>query len=152
MREVAGVAPRLLGLFLAMDEQLVQFVDQREDLAREVFADPALRAGTNGDNLLPHAPQGPKSIESLERGQDKQPDAQRGERTDQGRPQLLDLAIDDFARLGDLESPTDIGARKYNVALDNAQRLILEFTAIVGVESDVVMRWVDAQAPVPQGA
>ena len=97
------MAARLLGLRLAMGEQLVDLVDQRIDLAREILADPALAAAADGDHLAAHPAQRPQAVERLQRGQHQQAEAERGEAPEQGAPQVADLAVDDLARLGDLE-------------------------------------------------
>ena len=44
MGEVAGVAPRFLGLRFAMREQLVDLFGQRTDFGREIVADAGLLA------------------------------------------------------------------------------------------------------------
>ena len=111
MGEVAGVAPRFLGLRLAMGEQFVDLVDQRLDLAREILGDAGLRARTDRGDFAPHPAQRPQAVKGLQRGQHQQPDAKRGEAADQGRAQVADLAVDRVARLGDLEPPADLATR-----------------------------------------
>ena len=59
MGEVAGVAPRFLGLRLAMGQQFVDLVDQRLDLAREILGDAGLHAAADRGHLAPHAAQRP---------------------------------------------------------------------------------------------
>ena len=84
MGEIAGVAPRFLGLLLAMRQQFVDLVHQRIDFAREILGDAALAAGADGDHLAPHPPQRPQAVARLERGQHQQAEPERGEAPDQG--------------------------------------------------------------------
>ena len=139
MGEVAGVAARLLGLLLAVREQLVDLVDQRADLQREILGDAGLRARADRDHFAPDPAQRPQAVERLQRGEHQKPGAERGEAGDQRRAQVPDLAVDHVARLGDLEPPADIAAGQDDIALDDAQRLAGEFAAVVGVQRDVVV-------------
>ena len=65
MGKVAGVTPRFFSLRFAMGQKLVDFADQRVDLAREILADPLLGAGTDGDNFTANATQRPQTVEGL---------------------------------------------------------------------------------------
>ena len=97
MREIAGVAPRLLGLGFAMGEKLVDLFSQRADLGREVLADTGLLARADRSDIAPHPPQRPQTVESLQRGETKQPRAERGEAPDQRLAQPVDLLVHRFA-------------------------------------------------------
>ena len=108
MGEVAGMAPRFLGLRLAMGQQLVDLVDQRLDLAREILGDAGLGAAADGGHFAPHAAQRPQAVNGLQRGEDEQAGAERGEAANQGRAKFADLPVDRIARLGDLEAPADV--------------------------------------------
>ena len=137
MGEIAGVAPRFLGLRLAMGEQLVDLLGQRPDLGREIVADPRLLARADGGDLVAHPAQRPQAVEGLQRGEHEQADAEREEAPEQRRAQALDLVVDRLARLRDLEAPADRRARQDRVALGDAQRLGMvgrrKFVAVVEV-------------------
>ena len=62
MGEVAGMAPRLLGLCFAMGEKLVDLFGQRADFGGKFVADPGLIARTDRGDLVAHAPQRPEAI------------------------------------------------------------------------------------------
>src|SRR6059058_1323019 len=137
MSEVAGMAPRLLGLRLAVRQQLVDLLGQRPDLGWEVLADPGLFTRADGGHFAAHAPQRPKSVKGLQRGEDQKPNAKRGEAPDQGLAQAMDLLVDSLARLCNLEAPADLRSGQDRVALSDAQRLRMvghrEFVAVVKV-------------------
>ena len=130
MGEIAGVAPRLLGLRLAVREQLVDLLGQRPDLGREIVADAGLVARADRGDLAADAPQRPQAVEGLQRGEHEQADAERDEAPDQGRTQAVDLVVDRLARLRDLEAPADLRSGQDRVALGDAQRL-----GVSGVEN-----------------
>ncbi len=154
MGEVAGVAPRFLGLRLAVGEQLVDFFGQRPDLRREIRADAGLLARADRGHLAPNAPQRPQAVDGLQRGEDQQSQPQRPEAPDQGLAKPVDLVVDRLARLGDLVAPTDPGAGQGDVALGDAQRLVVpsrrKFVAVVEMGLDVVVVAVDLQSAIPE--
>ena len=107
-------------------------------------------------DFAPHPAQRPQAVERLQRRQDQQPDAERGEAPEQGRAQFVDLLVDDLARLRDLEAPADLRARQDHVALGDPQRLgwpRREFVAVVQVRlRRRCGRSATLQPPVPQRA
>ena len=132
MGEVAGVAARFLGLRLAMGEQLVDLLDQRLDLAREILGDAGLRARPDRGDLAPHAAQRPQAVEGLQRGEDEQADAERGEAPDQGRAQARGSGRRSSratGRPGSASGRSDPG--RMTSRSSDAQRLAGEFVAVV---------------------
>lgn len=123
MGKVAGVPSRLFGLRFAMSEERVDLFRQRTDFGREVLPDPGLLARANRGNLPPYAPQRPQSVEGLKRGEDEQSDAERREAPEQDGAQVMNLIVEAFARLRDLEPPARRGPGQDRVALGDAQRL-----------------------------
>ena len=140
--EIARMAPRFLRLGLVVGEQLVDFLGQRPDLGREVVADARLLARPDRGDLAAHAAQRPKAVEGLQRRQDEQADAERSEAPDQSRAKLVDLLVDRFARLRDLEAPAHLRPRQDDVALGDPQRFAArraEFVAVVEVRPSMSM-------------
>ena len=141
MGEVAGVAPRLLGLHLVMGEQVVDLVGQRLDLAREIARRCAVCVPERiGDHLAPHPAQRPQAVERLQRGEDEQAEAEHGEAARSGsrRSSLICSSIVSRDWATWKRQRTWLPGRT-DVALDDAQRLAVEFVAVVGVQLDVVV-------------
>ena len=134
MGEVAGVAPRLLGLDLVMREQGVQLLGQRLDLARQALVDPRLLARADRGDRAADAAQRPQAVKRLQRGEHDQAEAEDAERADQRPAQHADLLVEHVAALRDLEAPAHRRAGQPDVALDDAQRLGREFVAVVDVD------------------
>ena len=90
-----------------------------------------------------HAAQRPQAVEGLQRGEDEQADAERGEAPDQGRAQPVDLVVDRLARLRDLEAPADLraraGSRRARRCAAARHGRDREFVAVVEVRLHVVM-------------
>src|SRR3546814_11152931 len=79
MGEVAGVAPRLLGLHLIMGEKLVQLLRHRLDLLGESFLDPGFLARADRRDGLAHAAERPQAVASRDRGTRDEADAEEAE-------------------------------------------------------------------------
>ena len=122
---------------------------QRMDFLRIILGDAVLPPRPNPDQFLPHPSERRQAIKRLQCRDDEQPGPQRGEAPDQRRSQRLDLLVNPLARLRHLEPPTDLRLRQDDIALDDAQRLIGEFLAVILVQINVVVR-LDFQPPVPQ--
>ena len=144
------MTPRFLGLRLAMRQQFVDLVDQRIDLAREILGNAGLGARPDRDDFAAHPAKRPKAVKRLQRGKDQQAETEHREAANQRCPKLADLPVDRIARLGDLEPPAHLAAGQDHVALEDAQRLALEFEAVALVELDVLVIAVRRQSAVPQ--
>ena len=153
MGEVAGMAPRLLGLGLVMLEQGVQFLGQRLDLARQPLVDPRLLARADRGDGAADAAQRPQAVDRLQRGEHDQAEAENAERAHHGAPEHADLLVDHVAALRDLEAPAHRRAGQPDVALDDPQLLAREFVAVVdmGLGVDMVAGST-FELPVPERA
>ena len=153
MGKVAGVAPGLLGLLLAMREQLVDLFGQRPDLGREIVGNPgfACQIGSLPLRAAPGAAAIARktvcSAASINR-----PRPSTREAPEQGFAKLADLAVDHVARLRDLEAPADRRAGQDHVKLGHPQRLAVEFRRVVNMRVGVEMSAGHAQPPIPQRA
>ena len=151
MGEVAGMAARLLGLLLAMREQLVDLVDQRLDFA----AGSPRRCGSACRERIattsrPHPAQRPQPVERLQRGEHRagRRRARRSCATRVERNSLICSSIMSRDWATWKRQRTSLPGR-IDVALDDAQRLAGELAAVVGMEVDVVVTAVDSQARGP---
>src|SRR3546814_5453704 len=122
MGEVAGVAPRLLGLHLIMGEKLVQLLRHRLDLLGESFLDPGFLARADRRDGLAHAAERPQAVEGLDRGQRDEAEAEEAEGAHHRPAEDTDLLVEPGAALRHLDRKS---TRRYGqppVATYDAQR------------------------------
>ncbi len=72
MGEVAGMAPRFLGLALIVIEQLIELLDERADLVRKLRLDPRADPRADRRHGPAQAAQRPQAVGRLQRGEDQQ--------------------------------------------------------------------------------
>ncbi len=149
MGEVAGVAPRFLGLTFVVFDQRVQFLDHRTDLVGHRVRYASGLAGTHPRDLGADLAQRPEPVKGLQRCQRDQPEPEQGEGTDQRTPQHRDLAVEPVAALRDLEPPADRRSRQLHVALDDTQLLGPELVAVVTVDRAVGVRRTVGELAIP---
>src|SRR6478672_9521116 len=107
MGQVSSVPSCFLGLRLAVRQELVDLLRQWPDLDREFVADARLVAGADVGDFVAYAAQRPQPVESLQRREHQEADAQREEAPEEGEAQASDLVVDALTRLSHLEAPAD---------------------------------------------
>ena len=143
------MAAGVLGLSFGVGEELVDFVDERVDLVGEIVADANLIARADRGDFAAHAAQRPQPVERLQGGEHEQPEAEHRKAAHQHRAQVAQLGVDRIARLCHLVAPADLRSGQFDIALEDAQRLVGEFVAVALVEVIVDVDRVDLELAIP---
>ena len=109
-------------------------------------------AGAHPHDLGAEPAERPEAVERLQRGEDDEPEPEQREGADQRAPQHRDLRVQPVAALRHLEAPADGRSGQSHVALDDAQPLVGELAAVVGVDGAIGVRLAVGELAVPERA